>query len=130
MKMVIENRKYVRFLAQRNTYAAIGSRFTKIGKIINISMGGLAFEYFSGPERTTQFDSTVVIFTEDKLFLEKIPCQMIYNFPKCCSNQAELSNANYFVKRYGLKFMSIPEDQIPLLEDFINHYNRGIAPSF
>ena len=31
--MVIEKRKYVRFLSQPETYAAIGPRFTKIGKL-------------------------------------------------------------------------------------------------
>ena len=36
--MVAEKRKYVRFVARANTYAALGSSFTKVGKIRDISM--------------------------------------------------------------------------------------------
>jgi hypothetical protein len=130
MKMVIEKRKYVRFLAQPDTYAAIGSGFTKIGKIRNISMGGLAFDYYSDTgdtEDVRHYDSKVIIFTADNLYLEKMPCRMIYNFPKCSSNQAVLLSSNYPVKRYGLKFMTIPEGQSKRLEHFIHNYTQGIA---
>ena len=120
--MVIEKRKYVRFLAQADTYAAIGSSFTKIGKLRNISMGGLAFDCYSDTsdkEDAHNRDSTVIIFTEDKLFTEKIPCRMIYNFPKDSSNS--------LVKQYGLKFMTISENQSKRLDYFINNYTQGIA---
>ena len=122
--MFIEKRKYVRFPAQRDTYAAIGSSFTKIGKIRNISMGGLAFDCYSDTcdkEDARDCDTAVIIFTEDKLITEKIPCRMIYNFPK--------SSSNSLVKQYGLKFMTIQENQSKRLEYFINNYTQGIAAS-
>ena len=130
--MVIEKRKYVRFLAQPDTYAAIGSGFTKIGKLRNISMGGLAFDYYSDPsgkEGARNCDSTVIIFTEDKLFTEKIHCRMIYNFPKCRSNQTALLGFDSAVKQYGLKFMTISKNQNKRLEYFIKNYAQGIAAS-
>ena len=130
--MVIEKRKYVRFLSQPETYAAIGPSFTKIGKLRNISMGGLAFDCYSDTsdeEDALNCDSTVIIFTEDKLFSEKIPCRMIHNFPKSSSNQAALFSSSSAAKQYGLKFMTISENQNKRLEYFIKNYTIGITAS-
>ena len=128
--MVAERRKYVRFLAQSNTYAALGSSFTKTGKIRDISMGGLAFEYYSDTEELNQYDSTVTIFiTVNNFYLENIPCRMISDLPKCGSNKTPVLNFDYRVKRCGLQFMTISEDQRQRLEYFLNSHTRGIAPS-
>ena len=45
--MGVERRKYVRFLAQDNTFAALRIGFKKVGKIDDISINGLAFSYLS-----------------------------------------------------------------------------------
>jgi hypothetical protein len=40
--MNIDKRKYNRFLAQKDAFAAFG--FSTVGKVKDISMGGLAFQ--------------------------------------------------------------------------------------
>ena len=128
--MVTERRKYVRFLAGPKTYAALGSSFTKIGKIRDISMGGLAFEYFCGTEDSNQQDSTVTIFiTVNKFYLENLPCLMICDQAKCSSNETHFLNSGYLVKRCSVQLMTISEDQRQHLEYFLNTYTQGIAPS-
>ena len=128
--MVAEKRKYVRFLAGPNTYAALGSSYTKIGKIRDISMGGLAFEYCSGTEDPTRQDSTVTIFiTVNNFYLENLPCLIVRDHPKGSSNETHFFNSNYIVKRCGLQFQTISEDQRQHLEYFLNNYTQGIAPS-
>ncbi|MGV7224758.1 MAG: PilZ domain-containing protein [Nitrospinales bacterium] len=128
--MDIEKRKYVRFLPQPNAYAALGSSYTKIGKIRDISMGGLAFEYYCGSEDLDQYDSTVTVFiTVNSFYLENIPCRMISDQPKSNSNKASVLSANYMVKQCGLQFMNISEDQRQRLEYFLNNHTQGIAPS-
>ena len=128
--MVVEKRKYVRFVAGPNTYAAIGSSFTKVGKLRDISMGGLSFEYFSDTEDLTCNDSTITIFiTVNNFYLANLPCLMIYDHPKRNSNETHISNSSYLAKRCGLQFTTISEDQRQLLEFFLNNYTQGIAPS-
>ena len=128
--MDAKRRKYVRFLAQPNAYAALGSSFTKIGKILDISMGGLAFEYFSSSEDLNQYDSTVTIFISvNSFYLENVPCRMISDLPKCGSDNSSVLNSNYLVKRSCIQFMTISEDQKQRLEYFLNYHTRGIAPS-
>ena len=128
--MDAKRRKYVRFLAQPSAYAVLGSSFTKIGKILDISMGGLAFEYFSSSEDLNQYDSTVTIFiTVNSFYLENVPCQMISDLPKCSSDNSSVLNSNYLVKRSCLQFTTTLEDQKQRLEYFLNNHTRGLAPS-
>ena len=128
--MDAKRRKYVRFLAQPNAYAALGSSFTKIGKILDISMGGLAFEYFSSSEDLNQYDSTVTIFISvNSFYLENVPCRMISDLPKCGSDNSSVLNSNYLVKRSCLQFSNISEDQRQRLEYFLNNHIRGLARS-
>ena len=49
--MFTERRRYIRFLPTVNAFAALGVGFSKIGKIINISIGGLSFGYLSQIEK-------------------------------------------------------------------------------
>ena len=56
-----EKRKYVRFIAQKDAYAALGTYFTKVGKLIDISIGGLAFEYIDFTEVASQDSSRVAV---------------------------------------------------------------------
>jgi hypothetical protein len=127
--MVAEKRKYVRFLALPNAYATLGSSFSKIGKIHDISMGGLTFEYFSGTEDSNQQDSTVTIFiTVNNFYLENIPCLVTSDHPQRDSNETPFLNNSYRVKRCRVQFQTISEDQRQHLEYFLDNYTRGIAP--
>jgi hypothetical protein len=128
--MASERRKYVRFHSVPNAYAALGSSFTKIGKIIDISMGGLAFEYYSSTEDSNLYDSMVTIFiTVNNFYLENIPCQVISDRPKCGSNKATVLNSNYKVKRCGIQFKNMSEEKRQRIEYFLNNQTQGIAPS-
>lgn len=125
-----EKRKYVRFLAGPNAYAALGSSFTKIGKIRDISMGGLAFEYFSGTEDSNRHDTTVTIFlTVNNFYLEKLPCLMVCDHEKWDSNASNMLSTSYHVKRCSVQFMTISDDQRHQLEYFLNNFTQGIVPS-
>ena len=130
INMVVERRKYVRFIARTGTYAALGSRFTKVGKIRDISICGLAFEYLSSAEESDQPYSKIAIFeSENKFHLANLPCRVIYDFPKCASNKNLVSNSIYVTNRCALQFLTIKEHQIEKLNQFLNHHTQGLAPS-
>ena len=129
-KMVVERRKYVRFLVQPNTYAALGSHFTKVGKIRDISIRGLAFDYLSNTEDSDQLYSKIAIFqSENKFHLANLPCRVIYDFPKCASNKNLGSNSIYVTNRCALQFITITAHQIEKLNHFLNHHTQGLPPS-
>jgi hypothetical protein len=77
--MQTERRNHVRYVSQENVFAALGDRYTKVGKIIDISMGGLSFEYIIGQENS-EVSSTVDVFLTDASFhIHNLPCTVIYD---------------------------------------------------
>jgi len=51
----IDERNNIRFLARDDAFAALG--FSTVGKVKDISMGGLAFEYLNISENSDQLSS-------------------------------------------------------------------------
>ena len=128
--MAAEKRKYVRFLAEPNAYAAVGTDFARIGKISDISMGGLAFEYLSGFEDPDGDNLTVTIFTaRDSFFLEKLPCLMVCDHLQAEAGGAYLLSSRYLMKRCSLQFTRVSEIQRQHLEYFLENHTQDAAPS-
>ena len=80
--MSSERRKHPRFLPQKQTLVVMRPQFIKLGKLIDISRGGLAFHYIDSKgqeEVSNQLD----MFTKDNsFFLSSIPCKIIYDVKK------------------------------------------------
>ena len=126
--MGVERRKYVRFLAQDNTFAALRIGFKKVGKIDDISINGLAFSYLSetvgvGSDRhLTQVD----IFTSGNNFhLPNIPCKIVYDIQDSTSEKY----IDLMTCRCGLKFNEPTKSQSEQLELFIKNYTTEILSS-
>ena len=122
--MTIERRKYVRFLAKDVSFAALRNGFKKVGKISDISIGGLGFSYLS---EITEIDvaghiSEVDIFLSGNGFhLSNVPCRIVYEAPGSTPNEG------FFVRmsKCGLMFGELNGSQLEQLELFIENYTTG-----
>ena len=126
--MGVERRKYVRFLGQDNTFAALRIGFKKVGKIDDISINGLAFSYLSetvgvGSDRhLTQVD----IFTSGNNFhLPNMPCKIVYDIQDPTSGKY----IDLMTCRCGLKFNEPTKSQSEQLELFIKNHTTEILSS-
>ena len=128
--MTVEKRNYVRFLAKPNTYAALGSRFTKVGRIKDISIGGLAFEYICNSQDSDQQPSKIAIFlSENGFHLADLACWVVCDCPKCAWSKNPVLNSVYAINCCAVQFTVITKNQKDGLEYFLKHYTRGLAPS-
>ena len=76
---MVERRKYVRFLPRKNSYAAVGSDYGKVGKLQDISIGGVAFTCITDKICDPKH-SQVDIFVQGKEFhLFRLPCKIVYD---------------------------------------------------
>ena len=76
-----ERRKFTRFLVPENVYAALGPSFSKVGRIKDLGIGGLAIEYITD-EDSVPGNSHVDIFSrEEEFYLSKLPCKIVYDDP-------------------------------------------------
>ena len=123
-----ERRKYTRFLAEEDAYAALGIDFTKVGKLIDISIGGLAFEYIDCTEDCVQDSSRVAIFhSHNEFHLPNLACRLICNLVITAENDDPQFKRQYAIHRCAIQFGDITAKQRKQLEFFINHYTCGTA---
>ncbi len=118
-----ERRKYTRFLSEEDVYAALGINFAKVGKLKDISIGGLAFEYITCSENSVQDSSSVTIFHSKKDFhLPNLACRLIYNLATSAENDDSQFNRQYAIYWCAIQFEDLTAKQREQLEFFINHY--------
>ena len=123
--MTIERRKYVRFLAKNNSFAALRNGFKKVGKIDDISINGLGFSYLS---KIAEVDSTDhhtqadIFSTENGFHLSNVPCKIVYE------TLDTIFNIKFPVQTYrcGLQFGKLTRSQLGQMELFIENYTTGI----
>ena len=123
--MATEKRKYARVLPQGNAFAALGRRYTKVGRIKDISLGGLAFEYISdiGTDRdSSQIDIFII---GDVFHLYNIPCKVVYDIP----HPAVLENLESIkispTKRCGIRFGVMTEDDLVQIKLFLEIHSKS-----
>ena len=116
---MIEHRRYDRYLPLGDTFAALGKKYEKVGKVKNVSMGGLSFEYICG-ENTTQNSSQIDIFVVGNVFhLYSVPCKMVYDIqihvPHVNNHFAKILTT----KRCGVQFEDLSDDILIQLKLFL-----------
>jgi len=130
--MNIDKRKYNRFLAQKDAFAAFG--FSTVGKVKDISMGGLAFEYLDFSENSDQVSSpkdtfeplpVSIFLSKNDFHLPNVPCKIVYdiNAPVSDSSQRFITSLNY--RLCGVKFGTLSEDIMAKLEFFLKNHATG-----
>ncbi len=115
-------RRYARFRVPKDAFAALGSVCIKVGQIINISMGGLAFRYLlpnEGPSNASELD----IFLAGRTFyLYKVPFETVWDL---VTNETPFSSIN--TKVCGLQFGDLTDKQKSDLRYFIRTHTIGRA---
>jgi len=126
--MAIEQRKYVRFIAQDNAFAALRIGFKKVGKVNDISIKGLAFSYL---RKTTEadpdlHDSQVDIFlTGNGIHISNVPCRIVYDIPDSTPDEGLFVE----MSRCGLHFQKLTESQSEQLNFLIKNHTTGVLTS-
>jgi hypothetical protein len=111
--MESERRRYTRYIPlKQNAFAALGQSFTKTGKIKDISVDGLSFEYVAGQSKPENDDSRVDIFLTDiPLHIRSVTCRTIYdNLLSRPQMQSDISGS-LTVRRTGVQFITLSETQ-------------------
>jgi len=124
---LIEKRKDKRFKVKDITFALIESSYSKeMGKIVNISRGGLAFNYFTGKDRIKKSDKLDIIMADNDLRIKNMPCKTVSDF--------EIPDKFYFssikMRRHCIQFRKLEISQISELDYFIRNHTIGEASTY
>ncbi len=114
----VERRMYERFPVVDNAFAVL--RFSpstmKIGRITDISIGGMAFEYEHSEDWNDAPRELSILFGDDDFYLEKIQFETI--------SDIIISFSFTETRRRGIKFGDLTASQKKQLEVFV----KTIAP--
>lgn len=121
-----ERRENQRLKPKKMTYVALRPDFSKLGKIQDISSGGLCFQYMAqmdqnGESRHFHID---IFISEDGYYLPGIPCKMVYEkkMKKAVSHPISLE-----YRLCGLQFGRLTGDQIGQIAYYLqNHANIAV----
>ena len=79
--MDAERRRKARLRPKSLTFVAVRPEFARLGKLLDISKGGLCFQYMS--EEDQKVDGTLlkvdVFISQNGYYLPRVPCREIYD---------------------------------------------------
>jgi len=115
---VVERRKHKRFQPKEGAYAAVRPQYDKIGQIIDVSRGGLAFRYMvcgSQEDKSSELD---IFLIGDGFHLDKVPFQTVWDQEirerSCAGSQR--------MRRCAVQFEELTQMQTLQLEEFIRDH--------
>jgi hypothetical protein len=121
-KKPIERRKHKRFRVPRDAYVAVRPAYLKLGRVIDIGIGGLTFRYIAEehpPDLSSQLD---IFLASEDFYLDKVPFETISDF------QADaIPFSSVRMRRTGVQFRDLTPDQKAQLEKFIQDHTIGEA---
>ena len=119
IRMIIEQRRYSRLLPRENAFAALGRKYARVGKIKDISIDGLSFEYIVG-EDSNYNSMQVDIFLPGNVFhLYNVPCKMVYDIEIHIPHVNNKYVKILTTKRCGVQFENLSEEDLSQLELFL-----------
>ena len=99
----------------------------KFASVRNISINGLAFEHFLGPEAPTDWTSIDVFMGgRDRLYLPKIKCRVVYDIAELSENSTFSGTA---IRVCGLQFGSLKKEQKQKLVKLLNSHATKPIPN-
>lgn len=120
----VEKRKFKRFKVKDLSFALLKSSFyEELGEIIDISKGGLAFQYLVGENQIKESVELDIILAGNGLHIKKLPCKTISAFE--IINKIDFSSLK--MKRHSIKFGELDNNQISELDYFIKQHTISEA---
>jgi hypothetical protein len=125
--MRIERRRDARCALREKTFAALGRQHARVGRIRDISRGGVAFDYVAGRHEALDEPFLDLFATDTPRHVHHIPCQVVYDVPLPAPDAGRPPAAAGNTRRCGVQFHSASEVQRLEIARFIQEFSLGTA---
>lgn len=119
-KKYVQRRQHVRFRVDGATIGVSRDQYTKMGQVVDISMGGLSFRYFDGGMESAEFPESAkmaILLAPKDFHLENIPFRTILDFP--------VQPTFLEMRQRCVQFGNLTPAQLLHLEYFISNLSGG-----
>ena len=117
--MATERRKFRRLLPREWTFAVFRPHYANLGKVKDISIGGLALEYDLNETQNKGSLEIDIFLADDSLYLRRIPSKTIYY------REIDEEYRRVKKKRCGLQFGYLTPIKKSQIEYFLQNYTKG-----
>ncbi len=112
----MDKRKYSRVIIEENGIVALHNGVNRIGKVKDISQGGLSFEHIYEEDFMENKSWRSLTLLIHDVNLSKIPCRIIYNHPIQTPSEYDQLAIRLTTRRCGIEFESLTDEQIAQLD--------------
>lgn len=120
-------RKCERRIPKGNVYAALGRNYAKVGKIIDISQGGLSFVCVSNEDKQVNFSRVNIFAVGDVFHLYNFPCLIVYDISISPQDVRIESFQRSSTQRYGVQFLNLAEEDNAQLALFLTSHTKAAS---
>ncbi len=117
-----EKRKFARYITRPEIFAALGKKFSRVGRVKDVSLGGVAFEYITDEHNENDLTLIDIFATGNGLHLSRIPCRKIYEVSVKDTTEVSSFSSELKTKRCGVEFDSLTDEQTSQVKHLIERY--------
>jgi hypothetical protein len=117
----VERRKHKRFRVQEGAFVILKPSDTGAGRLVNISMGGLMFEYVATREPSVEATELELFVTDSVFRLYGVPCKSVWDIPVYLHPTMSLQK-----RQSGVQFGELSAHQKSQLEFFIQNHTSDL----
>lgn len=104
-----------------NCYAVLSKNYSKVGKIYDISIDGLAFRYLGRGKAEELFSHVDIFLVNNGFYLNNLPCKIIYEAEDESFGKGFITQ----IFRCGLQFLEPTNSHTEKLIIFIQNFSKG-----
>jgi hypothetical protein len=123
--METEKRKGERFLVGDEVIAALRNEASRVGRVKDISTGGLSFEHIYDEDLNTEASEWDVSLWVKEFSLLDIPCRVVYDIPIEEPPEYDYLSIHFKTRRCGIKFETLTKNQRAQFDFFLKTYTKG-----
>jgi hypothetical protein len=117
-----EQRRYKRFQVPGGVVVGFGPRANKVGQVVDVSMGGLAYRYV-GCEESCDASHLDIFATDNDFYMGAVPFKTVSDFQVVDRPPPSPMS----MRRCGVQFRKLSRKQNAKLEYFIQKHTVGEA---
>ena len=115
-----EHRKHKRFQARKGAFAGVRPDYHRLGQIVDICMGGLAFRYMAAKRASNTSHEMEIFLTSGDFLIVGLPFKTVSDI-----ETEQLPFSSLAVRRCGVQFGELTDREMTQLEYFIRKYTTS-----
>jgi hypothetical protein len=121
----MDKRKNERLLVKEEVVVALRNKSSRIGRVKDVSMGGLSFEHIYDDDLEKEPLQRDISLWVNEFSIAGIPCSVVYEIPISDPPEYDFLTIRFKTRRCGVQFNTLTEDQRARLGFFLLTYTKG-----